>query len=380
MNLLYLVHFHAPMGGLHENVYSSALYMKQQGCQVYVMLKPGPLQERFEAEGIHTITTEFGSGVPAVNADVEQLEALDVTFDLIHFHPGLSKYAAIKYGQKYNIPLVETYHGMWHDYLNKHAGKLSAIIPVSEGIKLYLQSRFRRLYDRYYVIHNGYDSHLFKAPVHYDLNKKDLNIGFVTQLDDDKQFIMDILLLATNHIKKKTDIKINIHIIGDGAQKEAFIKLIEDMLTDTPHSLVFKGWLVDTALRDAYLDCDIIIAPGRSAIEAMASGKPVIAVGSKNYIGLIKQDNWQCGMYNNFGGSGLKLADYEIGSVEKDLDNLIDLRERIKPLGEFSYKIAKQFFDADQLNQKLYPCCMKFLFLVNRSKQISKSRSGCFGF
>lgn len=31
MNLLYIVHFHAPMGGLHENVYSSALYMKKQG-------------------------------------------------------------------------------------------------------------------------------------------------------------------------------------------------------------------------------------------------------------------------------------------------------------------------------------------------------------
>lgn len=354
MKLLYIVHFHAPMGGLHENVYSSALYMKQRGCEVYVMLKAGPLQERFEAAGIHTVTTEFGAGVPAVDKNIQQLEELNVKFDLIHFHPGLSKYPAIKYGRAHNIPLVETYHGMWHDDLNKHAGKLSAIVTVSEGIKLNLQSRLKRLYDRYYVIPNGYDSRLFDAPVYYDLNKDEMNIGFVTRLDEDKQFIMDILLLAANHIKTKNDFKINIHIIGDGTQKEEFMRLAEDMLEGTPHSLIFKGWLTDTDLKDAYLDCDIIIAPGRSAIEGMAAGKPVIAVGSKNYIGLIKEDNWQFGIYNNFGGTGLKFADYEVGSVEADLDYLLNNRKRIKPLGEFSYKIASQFFDADKLNQKLY--------------------------
>lgn len=93
---------------------------------------------------------------------------------------------------------------------------------------------------------------------------------------------------------------------------------------------------------------------GRSAIEGMASGKPVIAVGSKNYIGLIKHNNWQFGMYNNFVGTGEKFSGYELGSVESDLDYLLDSRERIKPLGEFSYKKASQFFDADKLNQKLY--------------------------
>ena len=50
MNILYIVHFNAPMGGLHENVYSSALFMKKQCCNVYVMLKPGPLQKRLKMQ------------------------------------------------------------------------------------------------------------------------------------------------------------------------------------------------------------------------------------------------------------------------------------------------------------------------------------------
>lgn len=128
-------------------IFQCTLYEKQ-GCDVYVMLKPGPLEERLRAQGIHTIPAEFGAGVTAVKTCTEQLENLNVKFDLIHFHPGLSKYSALKYGRENNIPLVETYHGMWHDDLNKHAGKLDAIVTVSEGIKLNLQSRLKRLHDR----------------------------------------------------------------------------------------------------------------------------------------------------------------------------------------------------------------------------------------
>src|SRR5699024_12282918 len=106
MNLLYIVNFHAPMGGLHENVYASALYMKKQGCTVYVVLKPGRLQQRMEAEGIHTITTDFSDSAETL----ESIENVDVSFDLLHFHPGLSKYPPLNFAEKSNAPLTAIYH------------------------------------------------------------------------------------------------------------------------------------------------------------------------------------------------------------------------------------------------------------------------------
>src|SRR5699024_2446698 len=102
------------------------------------------------------------------------------------------------------------------------------------------------------------------------------------------------------------------------------------------------------------LDCDIIIAPGRSAIEGMACGKPVIAVGSKIYIGLITQQNWQSAVYSNFGGAGKKFADYEVASIENDLDYLLDDKDNINRLGSFGNEVARQFFDADYINKKLF--------------------------
>src|SRR5699024_2697195 len=181
-----------------------------------------------------------------------------------------------------------------------------------------------------------------------------INIGFVTRLDKDKQFIMDILLLAVNHIKTKSDARINIHIIGDGTHRDEFLELCQDMLKDTEHTIQFKGWLVDEELKNAYLNCDIIIAPGRSAIEGMACAKPVIAVGSKIYIGLITQENWQSAVYRNFGGAGKKFADYEVDIIENDLDYLLDDKGNINRLGSFGNEVARQFFDSDRINQELY--------------------------
>src|SRR5699024_8762506 len=135
---------------------------------------------------------------------------------------------------------------------------------------------------------------------------------------------------------------------------DEFLELCQSMLKATEHTIQFKGWLVDEEWKNAYLDCDIIIAPGRSAIEGMACGKPVIAVGSKIYIGLITQQNWQSAVYSNFGGAGKKFADYEVASIENDLDYLLDEKNNINRLGSFGNEVARQFFYSDKMNQELY--------------------------
>src|SRR5699024_3034628 len=100
MKILYLVHFNAPMGGLHENVYSSAIFMQQKGHEVYVVLKEGELQQRFEKQGIKTITTDYSH----VGESLGTIENKKVDFDIIHAHPGASRKVALHYSGRYNIP------------------------------------------------------------------------------------------------------------------------------------------------------------------------------------------------------------------------------------------------------------------------------------
>lgn len=369
MKLLYILYFKAPMGGLHENVYSSALFMKKKKCDVYVVLKPGLLQQRLEAKGIRTISTDFSD----TNDTVSKIEAVAINFDLIHFHPGPSKTSALKYGRKHNIPMVETFHGMWHDHLNKYIRHLSAVVTVSEGIRNYLQSRIKNYHEKYTVLANGYDPKLFRQPCFYKHDQEELTIGLITRLDHDKQFILDIYVLAAAHIRNKEAVKINFHVIGEGAYREDFLQLLHKILEGSPHTIVYKGWLTDRELARAYMESDIVMAPGRSAIEGMVSGKPVIAVGSKKYIGLIHHNNWQEGLYRNFGGFGNKFNDYVLGSVEADLDLLLDAPKNIRTIGEFSHEIAKRYFNADEINGRLYGLYKSLVQSKHVSDQIGSS-------
>lgn len=352
MKILYLLHFNAPMGGLHENVYSSALYMNSKKNDVYVVLKEGPLQRRLQEKGIYTIISDYENIVHTLKLIDEQ----NVKFDIIHAHPGRSRNTALHYSVKNNIPLIMTYHGMWMDSLNQYIDKVSAIVCVSEGIKDYIKTAVGEQYEKFYVMPNGYnDSFYNTAQLFYEKETSaPINISFISRLDQDKEFIMSIFKIGLRHLSNKDNRPIKFNIIGDGNLKNDFLKECEDILNNSIHTLKFEGWLVDDRLKEAYLNSDIVIAPGRSVIEAMACGKPVISVGSKKYIGLIKHDNWKSGVYNNFGGFGNKFDDYQKGTIENDLDILLNNTKNINLIGKFSHDIATEYYKEDSINEKLY--------------------------
>src|SRR5699024_12243515 len=89
------------------------------------------------------------------------------------------------------------------------------------------------------------------------------------------------------------------------------------------------------------------------ANDPTACAKPIMSVGSKKYIGLIKDSSWQSGMYNNFGGFGNKFDDYIYGSIESDLDILLNQSENLRLIGKFSYDIATAYYKSDEINADL---------------------------
>ncbi|WP_342388739.1 glycosyltransferase family 4 protein [Salinicoccus bachuensis] len=351
MNLLYLIHFNSPQGGLHENVYATAKYMKSQGDDVWVVLKEGQLQKRFNDIGIHTVSTDYND----LEKTVEDIEALGIEFDAVHMHPGPSRKVGIKYSQRHQVPAFATFHGMWYDSLKRYADGLNGIITVSEGVKTFLQTKIQTHKEKFYVFPNGYNDQVFKPRKKIlGLGKKKLKVGLVTRLDQDKQFIIDIFRIGLQHIVDTFEQEVEFMIVGDGTLKGEVLEDFKEIIDKSPggHKLNFLGWKEDKELNKAYNSCDIVVAPGRCVIEAMACGKPVIAVGSKRFIGLIDGESWQYGVYNNFGGYGRKFEDYTDGSIEKDLDFLA-YEENRKQVGEFSQMIANEFYKEEDINQRL---------------------------
>lgn len=361
MKILYIVYFKAPMGGLHENVYATANYMKKQGHDITVVLKPGLLEERLQLQNINTISTTFED----INDSIETITSSGTDYNLIHFHPGKSKDVALSFGEKYQIPMIVTFHGMFHDNINNYIDNLKAVVTVSEGIRDNLFRFTTKGKEKFKVIPNGYNSDIYGTPS-FSKPQNVLKFSIVTRFDKDKVFILEIIEIFVKYICTIYNVKVEFILMGEGSLKEEFKNKLYHYIDNSIHHLTDRGWLTDDDLVDGYVNSDIVLAPGRSAIEAMSLGKCVIAVGSKYYIGLINQESWQKAVYTNFGGIGNKMEDYTEGQIESEIDLLFSNDDIIYKHGVFAYKLTSQLYDDKKINHDL----MDFYSLLISSNEL----------
>jgi glycosyltransferase involved in cell wall biosynthesis len=355
MNILICVFFRAPFGGLHANVFSTARHCLRRGHRVTVVCREGAFREQLAAAGVHTIATDYSS---AEGSLASVLADSGGPYDVIHAHPFASRELALQLGRKLAVPVVMTYHGMYEDELANLAGEYAAIVAVSAGIRDHLASVFPGCRHKLFVAPNGVDRSLFRPhegspQVALDGVHRKTRIALVSRLDRDKRLVIEILLKALRHSAEAHRGQVSWTIVGEGSELDAVKAEAAALARRGDFEVYFAGWLQGEQLADAYRDSDVVIAPGRCALEAMACGRPVIAIGSKQYVGLITPDNWQAGAYSNFGGLGRGLEGYEEGRVERDLSMTIANPELRSALGALGVKLTLNFYDDEAINEHL---------------------------
>jgi glycosyltransferase involved in cell wall biosynthesis len=128
------------------------------------------------------------------------------------------------------------------------------------------------------IIPNGVDLHHFtngnaRTPA------KEVRILFVSRLIRRKglQFLIDAMAEVRTHVTSP----LVVHVIGDGPDKELFVKQIEALgLSDM---FRFYGYVHHEQLPEYYLDADLFVLPSLAegmpnvVLEAMGSGLPIVA-------------------------------------------------------------------------------------------------------
>ncbi|MED1603620.1 glycosyltransferase family 4 protein [Alkalihalophilus marmarensis] len=350
MHILITVFFNAHHGGLHDNIFSTIKQSIKLGNHITVVCKSGMFEERLKKIGVQVVTTDFHSNDNTTN---DVINAPKNDYDVIHAHPGPSREVALQVSEKLELPIVMTFHGMWADSVVEYSDKLSAIFPVSEGVKDFLKRTLIDDFDKMMIMPNGVNKKLFK-PKNKLFKRKDevLNISLITRLDKDKDFIIQVFYKALEYTSNHFLTKVRWTIVGDGTELDSMKKTVKD-ITKGQQKVAFIGWKAGKELLKNYQESDIVIAPGRCALEAMACGKPVIAIGSKKYNGLVTKDNWTRGVYTNFGGFGNKMNDYIDGTIEAELEQVISSQKLREELGSLGVFITDQFYNEDQINNKI---------------------------
>lgn len=345
MKILLPVFFHSAMGGLHLHILASVRHLRKQDHEVTVVCKPGQFAEEIQSLGGDVIETDY------THADVHRVidKVMEQSFDVVYAHPFDSRQIGLAVAEAKNIPFVLVIHGMYHDDIDQYHDRVAKVIAVSESIGKYLVECCPEIEPKLEVILNGV-SDTFKAQ-QFLANRTRLTGAFFTRIDPDKLFILDVFLdgLKDERVRK---LKIDWIIIGDGAQREKYETRYQEAIEGIDQSIEWLGWVGQTDLPEAMNRADFVIAPGRGALEAMASGKPTIAVGSKGYHGLVTPETWEAAVRINFGGIGTRYDGYKSGSIGDEIVRLQDEAYRFE-LANFSRELIDEHFRDEKPQRQL---------------------------
>lgn len=145
-------------------------------------------------------------------------------------------------------------------------------------------------------------------------------------------------------------------IAGDGTGRAELEAKAQELERASGRKLVeFLGWLPESELPALYNDCDLCVAPGRSAMDCMACGTPVIAMGSRGYVGLLDESRCLDGMHGNFGGWS-EQQESSAEAIFADIDSVIYDDQRLTRLGELGRTLVNAWFSQSDLDQRLLSC------------------------
>lgn len=293
--------FYPEINGVARTLKRFTDYLDEQNISFQVFA-PKTISNEYVTDHIHRFESlsfflypECRLALPNLLQIKEELQ--NFSPDLIHvatpFNMGL---CGVYYAKKLNIPLVGSYHTDFDHYLhyydlqflsklvwkymNWFHSPFQKIFVPSNTTRQQLQHRnFRNLE----IWPRGVDCHLFhphyeKKAVRekYTISKKYL-LSYVGRLAPEKD--VDTLLAVTQSIPPEINKDIQWLWVGDGP-------LREELESKAPDNVTFTGFLKGEELAEIYCASDLFVFPsptetfGNVALEALASGTPVIGANS----------------------------------------------------------------------------------------------------
>lgn len=285
---------HLNIGGISTYTVSLARALKAKGHEVFVascggMLVPELVQSGVSHINIGILTkSELSPKVFRAISEVTKI-AKRLHIDIVHPQTRITQVVGFFVSKACGVPLVTTCHG----FFNKNIGRVllpawgDRVIAISDAVKENLISYFGVDKEKVSMIYNGIEIKKFLKDFSEDEKdklkdrfgiKRDYSvIGMIARFTPDKGH--DTLLYALFKILKE---KPNVQLVfaGDGDKRQEIEKLSQRLgLSD---NVVFIKPQLSTVNALAIMDV-FMFTPARregmglALLEAMASGKPVVA-------------------------------------------------------------------------------------------------------
>lgn len=341
------------VGGTETHALSLIQALRERGVSPSYAGASGALYGEFARAGCPILPVDLTAGAlmnpGAGDASIRALKRIAQRrrIDVVHVHQTPSGlYAAIAAGEL-GIPTVFTVHGTYYgnEALTHMAMYCQRFVSVSESIQSHLAS----LGIPSTFIPNGIDLTEFRPvsplPVRRSLGIPETSrvVVYASRLAWDKAIVCSQLMLAAQALRAAEIPDLHLVVVGDGNQSLQLRLLADRIHKETGQPFIHMTG-ARTNIRDYYAAGDAVVGTGRVAMEAMACGKPVLAVGNHGYIGTVDAASFAAARDSNFGDHGsLRKPTKEL--IGQALGELLGEPGTLRRVSAESYALARQSFD-----------------------------------
>ncbi len=306
------------IGGAETHIVELSKELKAQGHDVIIASNGGVYVPEIEAAGIrHYQVPMHRRSLGDMRRSRQLLREILAKEkpDIVHAHARIPAFLCGSLQRSMGFPFVTTAHWVFESkgmlrYLTNWGQRT---IAVSQDIRAYLMREYHVPDSHITVTVNGIDTNKFSpdispAPLLAELGLEEgqPTISYVSRMDEDRALVARHLIQITPDLARAIP-GLQIIITGGGNVFDQLLAQAEQVNRALGRRcVVMTGPRTD--INRVAAAGDLFIGVSRSALEAMAAGKPVIVAGNEGYQGLFTPDKLAEAQAGNFCCRGMELS------------------------------------------------------------------------
>ena len=181
---------------------------------------------------------------------------------------------------------------------------MSRVLAVSEECAAFFAARVRYPAARVVISRNGVDFSHFRETARD--RQGFIDLLYISRLDRDKRAAVEAVMAAVARLFAEQP-RVRLRILGDGRQLGRINKKARALNSALGRDVIaVEGWANDMA--GPLAKAAVVLGVGRCVLEAIASGRPALVVGSDRIGGLVTTGNFLALQKTNFSGRGSAAA------------------------------------------------------------------------
>lgn len=351
------------VGGTETHILTTVRELMRRRIHVVVVGRKGEMMDAFAALGcpiyeLNFVTDQYLENRAEEKNIVGQLkQIINIEgINLIHAHQIPSGHFAMMASEQLRIPVVFTVHGHYSSLEAEILKKSQSLICVSPSVYKNLPVKGVAAH----LIPNGVDTVQFNERpfVQTDL-RKELGISetaplimYAGRLSWEKADICRDMIEACRQLREEHFPDIHLLIVGEGRQSDSISELVNEVHEQTGEDFIH---LLGNSFNMPryYSISDTVVGTGRTAIEALASRRPVIAIGIKGFIGHVHPGNYEVTWSSWFGDHHADEM-WSVPKIKQSLQQVLSLSdEEWEEQGWVSRNFVKGKFDIQKTTNAL---------------------------